>query len=302
MTEEKPKNKYTKTTDLQTNVVYEVELPYDTYAYNPPERYPDPKWNWTMKLLSATGKDVNGADVPMAGPQSNNGIVENGEIFYWSATESWHKSALRLNLYKGAIIRLALVKREGSKYQSAEIQVVSNGDQYPINGNCKKFEQGIGYVSCDDPVWVAMQANGQAPVQAETSPQQTAEPVAQAPAPNGNASNGNAPNGNPPVTGQVNRMDNDAACIVQAFAAVDQAINHPLVQGILAERGYAISPEEYFTFVRGVCMGLEKAQGKFQVQSDEFTFPVTLVNELTEDDTSFDPREFETPREAVPHN
>ena len=296
--------KYVKTGDLQTGTVYEFEVTYDSYVYKASAQFPA-QWVWTLTFLSATGKDVNGDDVPMAGPQTKTGAVMAGDVINWCGSEKWHESALRLNLNKGATIRLAPIKPEGTNLTFAEIQLVANGEQYPVNGNCKTFDGVTDNrpIPCDDPVWVAMQANGQAPVQAETSPQQTTEPVAQTPASNGNASNGNAPNGNaPPVTGEVNRVDNDAACLVQAFATVDQAINHPLVQGILAERGYAISPEEYFTFVRGINVGLERAQSKFLVQSDEFTFPVTLVNELTEDDTSFDPTEFETPREAVPQN
>ena len=293
--------KYVKTGDLQSGVVYEFEVTYDSYVYRASAQFPA-QWVWTLTFLSATGKDVNGDDVPMAGPQTKTGAVMAGENINWCATEKWHESALRLNLNKGATIRLTPIKPEGSKLTIAEIQLVANGEQYPVNGNCKTFDGATDNrpIPCDDPVWVAMQGNGQAPVQAETSPQQTTEPVSQAPASNGNAPNGNAP----PVTGQVSKKDfysndNLAARGVKAAAAVNQMLNHPEVQAIFAERGFEITTEAFLATVRGFLV--EIGSGRYNPElsvEQEFSFPVHLV----EEDTSFNPEEFETPREAVPHN
>ena len=58
--------KYVKTGDLQTGTVYEFEVTYDSYVYKASAQFPA-QWVWTLTFLSATGKDVNGDDVPMAG-------------------------------------------------------------------------------------------------------------------------------------------------------------------------------------------------------------------------------------------
>lgn len=65
---------------------------------------------------------------------------------------------------------------------------------------------------------------------------------------------------------------NDAARIVQAFATVDMAFGHPTVEGIMQSHGFQVSAEEYFQFVRGVCVGLDRRNAV--TSNEEWTFPV----------------------------
>ena len=156
----------------------------------------------------------------------------------------------------------------------AGIELVEDNGQYPINGNCKTFdgvEQGNRPNPCEDPIWIEMQSkmgvgpaaqvpngNGVAAAQPAVQPAAAQPAVAQ-------------PAVAQPVNGD--RINNDAAIIVQAFDTVDQALNHPSIMPILNERGYKVSAEEFFTFVRGVCAALGRNDSGHQVSNPSFTIP-----------------------------
>ena len=277
--------KYMAPKDLQENVIYQFEVPWDNYTRRGPRPNPNktdenfaPDYQWELKLKKAsilsapdpaTGETQ---EVPMAAPSSNQGPIEIGEAgVIWTASEIWHRQALEHRMHKGAVINICVKKAEtsgGRSYMQAGIELVEDNGQYPINGNCKTFE-GVTSgppVLCEDPIWIEMQSK------------MGVGPAAQVP--NGNGAQGTAevngvaaaqPAPAQPVNGD--RINNDAAIIVQAFETVDQALNHPSISPILNARDHKISAEEFFGFVRGVCAALGQNRASHQVTNPSFTIP-----------------------------
>ena len=277
--------KYLKPSHLTENVVYRFELPWSNYLYKAAKPNPNgegtfaAQWNWEVRFKSATQYGEAGPDgvVPsmaMPAPSVDNvPIAVDEERVNLVASEFLHRQLYALQLNQFAVINIVASKKEGGKgsYMQARVELHEQGAGPPINGNCRTFDgvkQGAPQ-NCDDPVHVeeiAKQGNG-------TTPTPTTETQAQV-APTAQAA---------PVDGkvEVDRLFNDAGTIVQAFNAANMAINHPSVQAILAEHDYSVSAEEFFTFVRGVIAGMDRAH--FVVNNEEFTFPV-----ITPDDIEFD--------------
>lgn len=274
--------KYMQPKDLTENVIYQFELPWDNYTRRGPRPNPSkpddnfaPDYQWEIKLKKASilsAPDPNTGEtqeVPMPAPTSDKGPIEIGEAgVMWTASEIWHRQALEHQMHKGAVINICVKKAEtagGRSYMRAGIELVEDNGQYPINGNCKTFdgvEQGNRPNPCEDPIWIEMQSK------------MGVGPAAQVPNGNGVATAQPAtaqPAAAQPVNGD--RMNNDAAIIVQAFETVDQALNHPSISPILNARGYKVSAEEFFTFVRGVCAALGRNDSGHQVSNPSFTIP-----------------------------
>lgn len=279
--------KYMKPSNLTENVVYQFELPWSNYNYSAAKPNPrgegtfSAQWQWEVRFKSATqygeaGQDGVVPSMSMPAPSSDKGQIEvDEERVMLVATEFLHRQLHALQLNQFAVINIVASKSEGrnGSYMQARVELHEQGAGPPINGNCRTFDgvtQGAP-VNCDDPVHVEeMAKQGQGNGTAST-------PTTQAPV---------APTATvqaTPVDGavEVDRMKNDAATIVQAFNAANMAIHHPSVQAILTEHGYSVSAEEFFTFVRGVIAGMDRA--RFVVTEGDFTFPVP-----TADDIDFD--------------
>ena len=279
--------KYLKPSHLTENVVYQFELPWSNYNYSAAK--PNPKgegtfsaqWQWEVRLKSATqygeaGPDGTVPSMPMPAPSTDKGQIGiDEERVNLVATEFLHRQLYNLHLNQFAVINIVASKAEGQKgsYMQARVELHEQGSGPPINGNCRTFDGDTEGrpVDCEDPVHVEeMKKQGQGnPTASTPTTQAQVAPTATVQA--------------TPIDGkvEVDRMLNDAGTIVQAFNAANMAINHPSVQAILTEHDYSVSAEEFFTFVRGVIAGMDRAH--FVVNNEEFTFPV-----ITQDDIDFD--------------
>lgn len=250
---------YVGASKLQEGSKYRFSIPYDNYIYSPARENNGntfgAQWTYELVLEAVEIKTANGT-APGIGPQVKGVQVNVGDSIQWTATELWHKQALGLDLKKGAVIDIWIEPVENSPMKVAKVMLVTNGDQYPLI--CKSWVEGeTRPMECTDPAKAGMEQQPQLA-------QQPAQAQAQAPAQvSVSPSTG---------TGDGEKYMNDAARIVQAFATVDMAFGHPTVEGIMQSHGFQVSAEEYFQFVRGVCVGLDRRNAV--TSNEEWTFPV----------------------------
>ena len=250
---------YVGASKLQEGSKYRFSIPYDNYIYSPARENNGntfgAQWTYELVLEAVEIKTANGT-APGIGPQVKGVQVNVGDSIQWTATELWHKQALGLDLKKGAVIDIWIEPVENSPMKVAKVMLVTNGDQYPLI--CKSWVEGeTRPMECTDPAKAGMEQQPQLA-------QQPAQAQAQAPAQVSVSPSTGAGDGE--------KYMNDAARIVQAFNTVDMAFGHPTVEGILNSHGFKVSAEEYFQFVRGVCVGLDRRNAV--TDNAEWTFPV----------------------------